>query len=345
MTKDHTDSDYFHKRRPQGATEAANEGATDIPPNLVAEAHGLALLRTAATRVNEKAGKKLIRVPAVHSVSPTELVSERVKTANTHAQRVDAMALLGRGLAMLHRMTRHGAEGTHEGDVRYGLNCNNWIGDAPQYNCPQSSSWGEFFVERRLRDQLRMVKDRALRHTYEARLVACAPGLIRFLDAHCKHPSLLHGDLWGGNALCDEHGHGWLIDPAAYYGDREADVAMTEMFGSFDAAFYKAYDHEFPRTPLYAKKRAIYNTYHYLNHWNMFGEKSYAAGADEGFRVMEEVAAAMLASDDAACVAAGKRTPPPGVAVSTPGRGTPPPDGSGERKATPPPAGSRPVGS
>jgi fructosamine-3-kinase len=81
---------------------------------------------------------------------------------------------------------------------------------------------------------------------------------------------LLHGDLWSGNVLFGNAGP-CLIDPAVYYGDREADIAMTELFGGFSEAFYRAYDRLYPRTEVYAAKRAIYNLYHTLNHYNLFG--------------------------------------------------------------------------
>jgi fructosamine-3-kinase len=84
-------------------------------------------------------------------------------------------------------------------------------------------------------------------------------------------PSLLHGDLWGGNYLIDEKGFACLIDPAVYYGHREADLAMTKLFGGFDSTFYLAYDEEYPLDDGYAYRENIYKLYHILNHLNLFG--------------------------------------------------------------------------
>ena len=89
--------------------------------------------------------------------------------------------------------------------------------------------------------------------------------------AEPEHPSLLHGDLWAGNYLIDAKGHPWLIDPAAYVGHAEADLAMTELFGGFDRAFYEAYADAAGIDPGYADRRDLYNLYHLLNHLNLFG--------------------------------------------------------------------------
>jgi len=84
-------------------------------------------------------------------------------------------------------------------------------------------------------------------------------------------PSLLHGDLWCGNHAHDREGHPLLFDPAVYYGDREADIAMTELFGGFHRAFYDAYHTAWPLPAGYPVRRALYNLYHLLNHFNLFG--------------------------------------------------------------------------
>ena len=88
---------------------------------------------------------------------------------------------------------------------------------------------------------------------------------------HPESPSILHGDLWGGNYLVDESGAPVLIDPAVYYGHREADLAMTELFGGFPSGFLRAYEDEWPLQPGYADRSALYNLYHMLNHANIFG--------------------------------------------------------------------------
>jgi fructosamine-3-kinase len=97
----------------------------------------------------------------------------------------------------------------------------------------------------------------------------------------------LHGDLWSGNVLFDSN-QCWLIDPAVYYGDSEVDLAMTEMFGGFSNAFYHAYFQIRSRSSTYANKRTIYNLYHYLNHYNLFGD-SYLSRCREGFWSIENL--------------------------------------------------------
>ena len=91
--------------------------------------------------------------------------------------------------------------------------------------------------------------------------------------------SLLHGDLWGGNAAADQHANPVIYDPACYYGDREADIAMTELFGGFGAEFYAAYQAEWPLDAGYKVRKTLYNLYHILNHLNLFG-RGYLGQAD-----------------------------------------------------------------
>jgi fructosamine-3-kinase len=108
--------------------------------------------------------------------------------------------------------------------------------------------------------------------------------LINYLNETTTHPSLVHGDLWSGNYLCDSE-KVYLIDPAVYFGDREVDLAMSEMFGGFSPAFYQAYDTAYPRSADYPHKKKIYNLYHYLNHYNLFGQ-SYLGPCRELFEIL-----------------------------------------------------------
>ena len=135
---------------------------------------------------------------------------------------------------------------------------------------PRIDDWGAFFLDYRLKPQVRMIADSRVKAEFESRLAEHASALCGFLNRHCSHPSLLHGDLWAGNVLFDQDGP-WLIDPTVYYGDREADLSMTELFGGFSPAFYQAYDSVYPRSNAYEVKRPIYNLYHTLNHYNLFG--------------------------------------------------------------------------
>ena len=166
---------------------------------------------------------------------------------------------------------------TDEGaEWKYGFVADNYIGAAIQINTPKKS-WVEFFRECRLLPQLRMA-DRYL----DAGLRRKADRLLAHLDRYLREPefpSLVHGDLWGGNVLCGSDGRAWLIDPAAYVGDFETDLAMTELFGRFPPAFYRAYQEENPVDGEYQERKPIYQLYHLLNHLNLFG-RSYLGSVE-----------------------------------------------------------------
>ena len=172
------------------------------------------------------------------------------------AERAGAIAF-GRALAALHRRT----------GARYGWPRHNFIGATPQINT-EDDGWARFFAEARLRPQLERAAAHgpALRKKGES-LAEKLPAL--FLD-YRPQPSLLHGDLWHGNAaLCGELPA--LFDPAVYHGDRECDLAMTELFGGFPEAFYAAYREAWPLSEGHESRKTLYNLYHVLNHLNLFG--------------------------------------------------------------------------
>jgi len=167
---------------------------------------------------------------------------------------------LGAGLAALHSTSAS----------RFGWCQDNTIGRTPQANA-WSTDWVEFFRERRLRPQLMLATRNGFARLLAARgerLLAALPAL---LAGHSPRCSLLHGDLWGGNWLASATGEPVLIDPAVYYGDREADLAMTHLFGGFGTAFYRAYDEAAPLPAGAALRAELYNLYHVLNHANLFG--------------------------------------------------------------------------
>ncbi|TVQ39592.1 MAG: fructosamine kinase family protein [Spirochaetaceae bacterium] len=171
----------------------------------------------------------------------------------------------GGAMAELHR---GGAE------TRYGFEMNNHIGQTPQINS-WHDSWLEFYAECRLGYQIQLARRRGL---VDAGTVAAVEGIMERLDRYLPEPdspSLLHGDLWGGNYMVGPDGHAVLIDPAVYWGHREADLAMTELFGGFSAQFYRSYEEAWPLDPGYRERVDLYNLYHLLNHLNLFG-RSYA---------------------------------------------------------------------
>jgi len=165
----------------------------------------------------------------------------------------------GRELAELHRSN------TSE---RPGFDEDNYIGSNPQQN-GWMGGWIEFFAERRLRFQVGLA-GRAGAGSLSSgveKLIQRLPELL----IEPERQSLLHGDLWGGNYMVGPSGEPVLIDPAVYYGHREADLAMTELFGGFGRRFYESYRESFPLEPGYSDRRDIYNLYHLLNHFNLFG--------------------------------------------------------------------------
>jgi protein-ribulosamine 3-kinase len=167
---------------------------------------------------------------------------------------------LGEGLAALHAVTA----------ARFGWERDNTIGRTPQSN-GWTDGWAEFFRERRLRPQLALAAQRGFAGLLTApgeRLLESVPALFQ---EHAPVASLLHGDLWGGNWLGAESGEPVIFDPAVYYGDREADLAMTRLFGGFGAAFYRAYEAAAPLAPGARERGELYNLYHVLNHANLFG--------------------------------------------------------------------------
>jgi fructosamine-3-kinase len=169
-------------------------------------------------------------------------------------------AILGAGLAQLHRTTAS----------KYGWWRDNTIGTTPQQN-GWTDDWATFFRDRRIAPQLALAARRGdggrLRRDGE-RLLAAIPLL---LAGHAPAASLLHGDLWSGNAARLASGDPTVFDPAVYFGDREADLAMTELFGGFSSDFYAAYRTAWPVDAGYPVRRTLYNLYHVLNHFNLFG--------------------------------------------------------------------------
>lgn len=166
---------------------------------------------------------------------------------------------LGEQLAQLHRYTA----------ARHGWWRDNTIGSTPQKN-HQTHDWCAFWCEHRLGFQLRMLEANGYGGVlaHGERLQQQLPALFA---GYTPMPSLLHGDLWSGNAACTVDGTPVLFDPASYYGDRECDLAMTELFGGFSPDFYHAYRAAWPLDDGYRVRKVLYNLYHVLNHVNLFG--------------------------------------------------------------------------
>lgn len=172
----------------------------------------------------------------------------------------DAERRLGAALAAMHRTT----------GPRFGWTADNYIGRTPQPNTP-AEDWTAFFRDRRLAPQL----ERARRNGIGREAAVLGDELIanleRLLAEHRPEPSLVHGDLWGGNWGATRDGTPYLFDPAVYHADREVDIAMTRLFGGFGREFYRAYDEAWPPAPGRDRRTVLYNLYHVLNHFNLFG--------------------------------------------------------------------------
>jgi len=180
-----------------------------------------------------------------------------------------SMEKLGYQFAKLHRFHAE----------KFGFHVDNFLGNTLQSNLPTSDgskNWAIFFTENRLLYQIELVK----KNGYSTqKLLKLLDNLIikipEILSGTEEKPSLLHGDLWSGNYLIDETGEPWLIDPAVYFGHREADLAMTSLFGGFSKTFYSAYESEFPLSPGYSEREPLYQLYHLMNHLNLFGTGYY----------------------------------------------------------------------
>ena len=222
----------------------------DVASRFAAEAVGLRVLRSA----------DVIRAPDVLCVGQNDEASWVVlEYLELRLRDARCDAALGEQLAALHRVK-------HE---RYG-GVDESIPSTAQPNSP-SNDWSAFWRDCRLGFQLK----RARRNGYTGALQRNGEKLLarvpQLLESQEPPASLLHGDLWSGNAAADEHGAPVVYDPAVYYGDRETDLAMTELFGGFSKSFYAAYRGAYPLDAGYAVRKTLYNLYHVLNHLNRFG--------------------------------------------------------------------------
>ncbi|MDO9086874.1 MAG: fructosamine kinase family protein [Anaerolineaceae bacterium] len=231
-------------------------------PNMfTTEAQGLQMLAAVDT----------IRVPSVIKFQEAEqnlpafILLEWIEHSTSFDQK-----LCGQQLAQLHLNSQ---------SDQFGLDHNNYIGSTPQYNI-WVSDWVAFFRDFRLQPQINLAQSNEyLSRSRQQNLERILSRLGNWLQGVPRKPALLHGDLWGGNVIADENGYPVLIDPAVYYGDREADLAFTHMFGGFSNDFYQAYNDVYTLEPGYQERFEIYNIYHILNHLNLFGE-SYGYSLD-----------------------------------------------------------------
>ncbi len=204
---------------------------------------------------------KVIRVPRVVAVTAVEgyqvLILEWIEQG---LKTTVFWKSFGEQLALLHRTDSN----------TFGLDIDNYMGALPQTNT-KDADWCIFFTQQRLVPQIRMARDAQRLGKKEVdhfeRLFLRLPEIFP-----PEPPALLHGDLWSGNFLCDEHSQPVLVDPATYYGHRSMDLAMTTLFGGFDNVFYESYQYHFPLPANYCRQWEVCNLYPLLVHLNLFGE-------------------------------------------------------------------------
>ena len=216
-----------------------------------------------ANGLREMAKAKAIHVPTVLHAESDFIVMEVIESGSRPA---DFMETFGRQFAEMHRL--HGES--------HGFFEDNHIGATPQKNHPRSHDWAEFYWTNRLEYQIKLAERNGYGSAELTKLAAALekalPGL---LEGSEQPPSILHGDLWSGNYMVGANGEPVIIDPATYYGHREADLGMTRLFGGFSEAFYRAYDEAYPLPEGYERRNGLYQLYHLLNHLNLFGTGYY----------------------------------------------------------------------
>lgn len=223
----------------------------------------LAMFKAEALALNQLANISQIKIPKVIynglCGNRSTLVLEYFDIEKMDSN--DAFAF-GQELARLH---------LYDSENAYGFELDNFIGITPQQN-DWNDDWANFFADQRIAPQLALAnKEHLLFNDAESIISRCRS----LLAQHKPKPSLLHGDLWSGNVALSTEGP-LMFDPASYWGDRECDLAMTELFGGFPPDFYRGYDSVFPLTEGYQDRKKIYNLYHILNHTNIFGGEYYS---------------------------------------------------------------------
>jgi len=224
--------------------------AAQYPGMFETEAKGLALLASSHT----------FRIPEVLSSGSADpfafLLLEFVSSGSATKPFWEES---GRTLAVLHRHT----------NPRFGLNHDNFIGSLPQANS-QCDDWVDFYIQMRLEPQIRLAHNNARADASLSRSFdRLFQRLVRLFPV--EPPSLLHGDLWSGNLMCDNNQKPVLIDPAVYYGHREMDLAMTALFGGFHQDFYDAYNRAWPLEQGWEERVGLCNLYPLMVHVNLFG--------------------------------------------------------------------------
>lgn len=237
------------------------ETATGKRYFLKSGADDITMFEKEANGLRELGKAKALRIPEVVNVTRHWLLLEYIPQG-----RVDRnfFRSFGEKFATLHR---YSAE-------TYGFSEDNFIGATPQLNTPSANAakdWSAFYWENRLLPQYYLAEKRGYGGELQQPFAKLEGKIADIIGDSEESPALLHGDLWSGNFLVDEAGDACIIDPAVYYGHREADLAMTRLFGGFEAEFYRAYNETWPLPAGYEYRENLYKLYHVLNHLNLFG--------------------------------------------------------------------------
>lgn len=225
---------------------------------------GLAMFEAEAEGLAEIEQSNTIRVPVPLCCgvagNDAYLVMESL-----HLTGVGNPVMLGEKLAAMHRVVQ-----MEDSQPLYGWRRDNTIGSTPQINDTEHD-WVTFWSDYRLGYQLELAVRRGAGSALARKGELLREKLNYFFSDYRPEASLLHGDLWSGNFAYEQDGQPVIFDPAIYYGDRETDIAMTELFGGFSSDFYAAYKNSYPLDSGYSTRKTLYNIYHILNHYNLFG--------------------------------------------------------------------------
>lgn len=229
-----------------------------------------------ANGLKELSLAKAIKVPEVIAVGSDYLVLEHIEQG---PREHNFFEYFGQQFALLHQYSSDS----------FGFYEDNFIGSTPQKNKAEDNeakSWADFYWNKRLMFQLNLAEKNGHADKKMRKLFADLENKYPLiLEGSEEPPALLHGDLWSGNYMSDESGNPVLIDPAVYYGHREADLAMTKLFGGFSNAFYEAYNRTWPLKEGFEKREPLYLLYHVLNHLNLFGSGYYS----QSIRLLENL--------------------------------------------------------
>ena len=220
-----------------------------------------------ANGLNELAKANAIRVPKVLHFDNELILLEHIQSSS---KKKNFFEEFGRQFAEMHNFRSES----------FGFYEDNFIGSNPQKNIPdeqEKDDWVSFYFRRRILYQLKLA-EKLGNSTEELRkaISKLENKVNEIIGDTQEKPSLLHGDLWNGNFMVDETGSAVLIDPAVYYGHREADLGMTKLFGGFSSEFYHSYNEEYPLQDGFEYRENIYKLYHVLNHLNLFGGGYYS---------------------------------------------------------------------